>query len=73
MSNKEKVLNWLRREGKITGREATLFLNLNGGTFTKLISTMIKEGYNIRKETVYTENKSGERKHFTLYSLEAEE
>ncbi len=69
MNNTELVLKWLRNHDHLTVRDATLKLDMNGGTFTKVISTLIKEGYDIRKRTAYRENAKGVRKHFTVYSL----
>lgn len=69
ISNKERVLHWLRNHDHLTVRDATLKLDLNGGTFTKVISELIKDGFDIRKYTTYRVNASGVRKHFTVYEL----
>lgn len=68
MNNRDKVLNYLKHK-ELTVRTATLDLDLNGGTFTKIISDLIKEGVDIRKEYVSRENKEGQKKYFMVYYL----
>lgn len=71
MSGKEKVLEYLKHD-YLTVRDATLKLDLNGGTFTKIISDLIRDGADIRKEYVSRENKAGETKRFCIYYLGGE-
>lgn len=71
MSNKEKVLDYLKHK-ELTVRTATLELDLNGGTFTKIISELIRDGIDIRKEYVSRENREGQKKYFMVYYLGGE-
>lgn len=69
--NEHKVLLYMRNHN-LTVREATLNLDLNGGTFTKIISDLIAKGYHIISWWENRINQHGEKKRFKVYSWSEE-
>lgn len=69
--NEIMVLDYLG-EKKLTVRGATLYLNLNGGTFTKVVSDLIKKGYPITSVWKSRRNRNGKVKRYKVYSWSEE-
>lgn len=69
MTNKEKILQYLSRNEFITQRDAVIYLDMNGTTFTKAISDLIKDGENVQKMMASARNSKGEIKRFKMYWL----
>lgn len=69
MTNKAKILKALQEMPFITQMFASRELDMNGTTFTKAISDLIKDGENIQKMMTSTTNSRGEVKRFKMYWL----
>lgn len=69
MTNEQKVLSVLFTGKKITIRQAQNDLLMNGGTFTKVISNLRKNGFDIKTEMRKRKNRSGVTKHYKVYWL----
>lgn len=63
-----KVLRYME-DKDLTIRDATLELNLNGSTFTKIISELIRKGCEIDKWDECYINAEGEHRRYRVYSL----
>lgn len=67
MTQKEKVLDYLKRNGTITKYDG--FNHLGITKVDTIISYLRKDGYQITGETVRYKNKEGVPTHYTVYSL----
>lgn len=68
MTQNERVLDYMKNVGPITQLEAITDLGVY--RLASRISALKKEGNNIRKEYVTSENRFGEKVRFVRYSLE---
>lgn len=67
ISQKERILRWLKDFGSITRAES--FTQLGIVELSARIIELEREGYRFNRETVTTENRYGEPVSFTRYSL----
>ena len=70
MTQKEKVLDFLQRNGTITKYDG--FNHLGITKVDTIISYLRKDGYQITGKTVRYKNKEGVSTHYTVYSLAEE-
>ena len=68
MTQKEKILQYLKDHGTITTREA--FLNLGVTRLASRIWDLRNDGYNIIKEMIQVKNRDGETCTVAQYRLE---
>ena len=68
MTQRERVLNYMRDFGDITPFQA--FTDLGCTKLATRISELIDEGYQIKKDWVSSKNRYGEKVRFKKYSLE---
>lgn len=71
MTQCERILQYMRKFGSITNREAVVLLDIM--RLASRIHDLQKQGYNIKRENVKRKFKNGEFKHYTRYSLEGEQ
>lgn len=69
MTNKQKILEYLNEKPFITQRKAVMELDMNGTTFTRAITDLIRGGFDIQKMMVDYVNSKGEKKRFKMYWL----
>lgn len=67
MTQKEKVLDFLKRNGTITKYDG--FNHLRITKVDTIISYLRKDGYQITGQTVRYKNEDGVPTHYTIYSL----
>ena len=67
---KDRILDCLRAHYWVT--PINCFLETGNYKLATHISTLIKEGYKIDKETVYYERSDGSRSHYMQYHLVSE-
>ena len=67
MTQKEKVLDFLKRNGTITKYDGFKYLGIT--KVDTIVSYLRKEGYKITGETVRCKNQDGVPTHYTKYSL----
>lgn len=67
MTQAEKVLDYMKSYGSISTWQA--FEELGITRLASRINDIEKSGVPIRRETVYKENRYGDRIHFTKYSI----
>lgn len=68
MTQKDRVMEYIKRFGSITGAEA--FLDLGIMHLPRRIKDLEEEGVRIKRETASAKNRFGEKTHFTRYSTE---
>ena len=67
MTQKEKVLDYLKRNGTITKYDGFNYLGIT--KVDTIISYLRRDGYKITGQTVRYKNKDGAPTHYTVYSL----
>lgn len=70
MTQCERVLQYMKDWGSITTREA--FNDLGCARLASRIHDLEQQGHRINRETMHTENRYGEKTHYTKYSLNEE-
>lgn len=68
MTQKEKILQYLKEHGTITTREA--FVNLGVTRLASRIWDLRNDGYNIIREMISVKNRDGEKCTVAQYRLE---
>lgn len=67
MTQCERVVDYIKRKGSITTREA--FVEFGCARLASRINDLKKQGYKFKTETVSALNCFGEKVHFTRYSF----
>ena len=68
MTQKERVREYIKNFGSITGAEA--FIDLGIMHLPRRIKDLEEDGIRIKRETASAKNRYGEKTHFTRYSME---